>query len=104
MYAIIEDSGRQLKVEEGQQIDVDYRDLPGGEEIQFSNVLAVRDDDGLTVGRPLLESATVTAKIVSVAQGPKVVVQKIRRRKNSRRKTGHRQLSTRVEISKIDAG
>ena len=102
MYAIIEDGRRQLKVEEGQQLDVDYRDLPAGEEVTFDRVLAYRDEAGLRIGRPLLESARVTAKVVSVVQGPKLVVQKFRRRKNYRRRTGHRQLYTRVKIHKIE--
>ncbi len=101
MYAIIQESGRQLKVEEGQELDVDYREVSTGDELKFDQVLAYRDDDGLKVGQPTLESAAVTAEVVSVAQGPKLVVQKIRRRKNSRRKTGHRQLYTRVKIKKI---
>ncbi len=104
MYAIIEDGGRQFKVEEGQQVDIDFRDLPSGEEIKFDRVLAFRDDDGLKVGQPLLEAASVSAEVLSLAQGPKLVVQKIRRRKNSRRKTGHRQMYTRVQISKIEVG
>ncbi len=104
MYAIIQDSGRQLQVQEGQLLEVDYREVSTGEELKFDRVLAYRDDDGLKVGRPLLESATVTAEVVGVRQGPKLVVQKLRRRKNSRTKTGHRQLYTRVKISKIELG
>ncbi len=102
MYAIIEDGGRQFKVEEGQQLDVDYRELPGGREFTFDKVLAYRDDDALEVGRPVIESATVSAEVISISQGPKLVVQKLRRRKNSRSKTGHRQLFTRVKINKIN--
>ena len=83
MYAIIQDGARQFQVEPGQQLDIDYRDLPVGDEVKFDRVLAYRDDDGLKIGRPTLESATVTAKVVSVVQGPKLVVQKFRRRKNS---------------------
>ena len=101
MYAIIQDGGRQFKVEEGQLLDIDYREIPTGEEVKFDRVLAYRDGDGLQVGRPTLESAVVTAEVLTVSQGPKLVVQKLRRRKNSRRKTGHRQLYTRVKISKI---
>ena len=105
MYAIIENGGRQFKVEEGQELDIDYREASSaGEEIQFERVLAVRGDDGLTVGQPVLEAASVTAEVVSVSQGPKLVVQKLRRRKNSRRKTGHRQMYTRVKISEITTG
>ena len=102
MYAIIQDGGRQFKVEEGQQLDVDYRDLSAGDQLVFDHVLAYRDQQGLKVGQPTLESATVIAEVLSVGQGPKIVVQKIRRRKNSRRKTGHRQIYTRVKINKIE--
>lgn len=103
MYAIIEDSGHQLKVEEGQELQIDYRDASAGDQITFDRVLAYRDDNGLKVGQPLLESATVTAEVLGVCQGKKLVVQKLRRRKNFRRKTGHRQIYTRVKIGKIEA-
>jgi large subunit ribosomal protein L21 len=101
MYAVIEDGGRQLRVEEGQELQIDYRELPAGERITFDRVLAFRDEDGLKLGRPTLESATVTAEVLGVKQGPKITVQKFRRRKNSRTKTGHRQMYTRVKVDKI---
>lgn len=104
MYAIISDSGRQFKVEEGQELEIDYREVSTGEQIQFDRVLAYRDDEVLTVGQPTIASATVTAEVLSATQGPKLVVQKLRRRKNFRRKTGHRQLLTRVRIQKISLG
>ena len=104
MYAIISEGGRQFKVEEGQQLDIDYRDLPAGEQVVFDRVLACQDDETLKVGQPVLEGVTVTAEVLSLAQGPKLVIQKARRRKNSRRKTGHRQLYTRVKINKINVG
>ena len=101
MYAIIEDGSRQWKVEVGQEIDIDYRDLPAGEEVKFERVLAYRDDHGLKIGRPALPAAVVTGKVLSVVQGPKLVVQKFRRRKAYRRRTGHRQMYTRVVVEKI---
>ena len=104
MYAIISEGGRQFKVEEGQELDIDYRDLPAGEQVKFDRVLAYRDDEALKVGTPVLEGASVTAEVISLEQGPKLVIQKARRRKNYRRKTGHRQLYTRVKISKIEIG
>jgi large subunit ribosomal protein L21 len=104
MYAIISDGGRQVKVEEGQQLDIDYRDLAAGDQVKFDRVLAYRDDATLRVGQPLLEGASVTAEVVSVTQGPKLVIQKARRRKTYRRKVGHRQLYTRVKIGKIEVG
>ncbi len=104
MYAIIADSGRQFRVEEGQILEVDYRDTSAGEPITFERVLAGRSDDGVKIGTPDLAGATVTAEVLGSSQGPKLVVQKFRRRKNSKTKTGHRQLYTQVRISKIDLG
>lgn len=102
MYAIIEDSGQQFKVEEGQELQIDYRDVPTGEEIRFDRVLAYRDQEGLRVGRPYLESVWVRAEVLGPVIGPKIVIRKFKRRKNSRRKIGHRQLYTRVRIAKIE--
>ena len=104
MYAIIEDGHHQLKVEEGQQLDIDYRDASVGDEVKFDRVLAYRDDSGVKIGQPVLEAAVVTAKITGFVQGPKLTVQKARRRKTLRRKTGHRQWLTRVQIEKIQVG
>jgi large subunit ribosomal protein L21 len=104
MYAIISEDGHQFKVEEGQEVDIDYRDLSVGDQVVFSRVLACQDDNGLKVGQPVVEGASVTAEVLSLTQGPKLVVQKTRRRKGYRRRTGHRQLYTRVKISKITVG
>jgi large subunit ribosomal protein L21 len=83
-------------------LNVDYRDTSAGESVSFDEVLAVSTDEGLLLGRPLLEGVSVTAEVLGVAQGPKLVVQKMRRRThNSRTKTGHRQLYTRVRIDEI---
>jgi large subunit ribosomal protein L21 len=101
MYAIIQDSGRQIKVVEGQELDIDYREVHAGDEITFDKVLAHSNGSSLTLGSPSVSGAKVTAKVVGVVQGPKLVVQKLRRRKASRRRTGHRQLHTRVKIEAI---
>ena len=103
MYAIISDSGRQYTVREGDVLRVDYRDVEKGSAIDFDIVLAVSDDSGLTVGTPTVEGAKVSAEVLGPEMGKKLIVQKFRRRKNSRRKTGHRQLYTRVRIEKIAA-
>jgi large subunit ribosomal protein L21 len=88
---------------------VDYRDVPTGNDVVFDRVLAVRgadsDENGqgeVQLGTPTVAGAKVTAQVLGPEKGAKLVVQKIRRRKNSRRKTGHRSLFTRVKISKID--
>ena len=104
MYAIIEDGGRQYRVEEGQVLDLDYREVSTGDQLIFDRVLAVRGEEGIQIGRPTVDAATVSGEVVAVGQGPKIVVQKFRRRKNYRRRIGHRQLYTRVKISKIQFG
>ncbi len=101
MYAIISDGGRQYTVREGQQLYVDYRDVAKGESIEFANVLAVSDDAGLKLGDPTVAGVKVSAEVLGAQLGKKLVVQKLRRRKNSRRKTGHRQVHTKVRIDKI---
>jgi large subunit ribosomal protein L21 len=105
MYAIVEDSGSQFKVEEGQELRIDLRrqEVQPGAEIQFDRVLAVRDGSGLRLGKPMLAGATVTAEVLGEIQGPKLVIQKFRRRKNFRRKTGHRQPYLTVRITRIQA-
>jgi large subunit ribosomal protein L21 len=104
MYAIVLDGLRQLQVEEGQELDIDYRQLSAGDEVKFDRVLAYRDENGLKIGRPTLDAASVTCRVLSTVQGPKLVVQKFRRRKNERRRTGHRQIHTRVVVEKIQVG
>ncbi|HEY1603763.1 MAG TPA: 50S ribosomal protein L21 [Pirellulales bacterium] len=104
MYAIIVDGGRQYKVHEGLEFELDYREASAGDELRFDQVLAFGDDSGTKIGQPTLAGAAVVAEVVGVSQGPKLVVQKMRRRKNSRRKTGHRQLHTKVRVSKILVG
>jgi large subunit ribosomal protein L21 len=102
MYAIIVDGGRQYKVEQGQRVLLDYRNASAGDTLQFDQVLCARDDNGLKLGSPLLSGATVSGEVVGTRQGEKIFVQKLRRRKTLRRRTGHRQLYTEVQINKID--
>ena len=101
MYAIIADGGRQYKVEEGQELDIDLRDAGSGDEITFDQVLAVSGDDGVKVGQPVVEGASVTAEVLAEVKGDKIYVQKFRRRKDSKRRTVHRQRYTRIRVSKI---
>lgn len=101
MYAIIIDGGRQYRVEPGMEVDVDYRDTPQGEKITFEKVLAVSGNDGMKLGAPTVDGVSVTASVVGPKLDQKVYIQKFRRRKNSRRRTGHRQIHTRVLIESI---
>ena len=101
MYAIIVDGGRQYRVEPGMEVDVDYRDVPQGENVTFEKVLAISGNDGMTLGSPTVAGASVTASVIGPKLDKKIYIQKFRRRKNSRTRTGHRQIHTRVKIEKI---
>lgn len=103
MYAIISIGGKQLKVREGDNIRVER--LPGevGDTIALEDVLLVHQDDGaLAVGTPTVEGGVVTGSILGHGRGKKVVIFKHKRRKNYRRKQGHRQEYTAVKITSID--
>jgi len=102
MYAIIQEDGKQIKVEQGQELRIDYRgEASPGDALKFDQVLLVSGEDGVKIGKPVLEGASVSAEIVGVVQGEKLIIQKFRRRKHSRRKTGHRQMYTKVKINEI---
>ncbi|MGB7327182.1 MAG: 50S ribosomal protein L21 [Rubripirellula sp.] len=101
MYAIIVDGGRQYRVQPGMELDVDYREIAQGENLTFEKVLAVSGDDGLKLGAPTVAGASVTASVVGTQMDKKIYIQKFRRRKHSKSRTGHRQMHTRVRIEKI---
>lgn len=105
MYAIIDDSGQQFRVCEGDVLNVDVRDLAkNAKKIGFDRVLLVRSDSEIKVGTPLVKGAKVEADILNPqAKGKKVYIYRLRRRKASRRRTGHRQKFLQVRIKKIVA-
>ncbi|KGA96799.1 50S ribosomal protein L21 [Alkalihalobacillus alcalophilus ATCC 27647 = CGMCC 1.3604] len=102
MYAIIETGGKQLKVVEGQEIYIEKLEAEAGETVSFDKVLMVGGDD-VKVGAPLVEGATVTAKVEKHGRQKKIIVYKMKAKKNYRRKQGHRQPYTKVVIEKINA-
>lgn len=101
LYAIVVDGGRQYRVSEGQEVEIDFRHLAPGSELVFDQVLAVSKAGRLTLGKPMVKGAKVTAAVLGSVQGEKIFVQKFARRKNYRRRTGHRSLGTRVRIGAI---
>ncbi len=105
MYAIIEDSGTQIKVSKGDVVDLDLRDLEeGAKEVVFERVLVVGGGDGpATIGTPYVAGAKVVGEILGELLGDKVVKTMYKRRKGSRRKMGHRQPYLRVRIGEISA-
>jgi large subunit ribosomal protein L21 len=108
-YAIVVDGGRQYRVMEGQELEIDFRHrddgtpLPAGSEVVFEDVLAVSKAGQLTLGKPKVKGVSVKAEVLGLVQGEKIYVQKFARRKNYRRRTGHRSLATKVRISAITA-
>lgn len=100
-YAIIRDGGRQYRVSVGDEFEVDLRFVPEGETFELGPVLAYRDESGIRVGQPELSDYCVYARMLGVHLGPKIIVQKFKRRKKYRRKTGHRQLYSRVRITYV---
>jgi large subunit ribosomal protein L21 len=101
MYAIFEDGSHQFRVREGDRVIVDRRDGELGTEIVFSKVLLVAGSDGATIGTPVVAGAEVGAKIIQQFRDKKIIIQKFRRRKNVRRRNGHRQPHTLVQITRV---
>lgn len=101
MYAVIRDGSRQHIVQPGDTVNLDRRDVPSGEMVDLEDVLLVADDDGVRIGTPRVDGAVVKAVVVGEVKGDKIVVLKYKRRKDSRRKTGHRQRYTQVRIDEI---
>jgi large subunit ribosomal protein L21 len=103
MYAIIAADGRQYKVEEGQIVQIDFReDAKDGDTITFDQVLCLSDGGNVKIGKPTVAGASVTAEVQwAELKGEKIYIQKLRRRKNYRRRTGHRQKYTKVKITAI---
>ena len=104
MYAVIKSGGKQHKVSEGEEILLEKLSLDEGESIEFSEVLAVNKDGNLNVGKPLLEGAVVKAKVINHLKTKKITVIKMKRRKDYRKKQGHRQNLTKVKIESISYG
>jgi len=100
-YAIVEDGGKQYKAVEGSTIEVDYFPAEAGEQVDLERVLLVVDGDQVSVGTPVVAGAKIQAQVVSQVKGPKVVVFKYKPKKRIRRKTGHRQKYTRLQIDAI---
>ncbi|MBM7550181.1 50S ribosomal protein L21 [Peptoniphilus gorbachii] len=101
MYAIIETGGKQYIVEAGDKIKVEKLDVKEGDKVTFDKVLFVSGDDA-KVGAPFVDGAKVEAKVLAQGKAKKVVVYKYKSKKNERKKNGHRQPYTLVEISGIN--
>lgn len=101
MYAIFENGSHQYRVSEGDLVTVDRQPGEHGTELTFDKVLLIAGADGATIGTPLVAGAKVVGKIVRQFRDKKIIIQKFRRRKNMRRKRGHRQYMTTVKITSV---
>ena len=101
MFAVIETGGKQYKVIEQDIIFVEKLNVNEGDEIVFDQVVALSDDNGFKAGAPVLDGAKVTAKVLKNGKNKKVVVFKYKSKKNEKKKIGHRQPYTKVQILSI---
>lgn len=101
MYAIVNIAGQQFKVAKDQHLYVHRLQADEGASIEFDDVLLVDNDGKVTVGNPAIQGAKVAAKVVSHLKGDKVIVFKKKRRKGYKKKNGHRQLFTKIQIENI---
>ena len=101
MYAVIESGGKQYRVAEGDEIQVEKLAVEPGKNIEFDRVLMIAGEDGVTLGSPTVDGATVTATVKEHGRGKKIIVYK--HRKNYHKKQGHRQDYTRLHIDQISA-
>ncbi|MCK9540170.1 50S ribosomal protein L21 [Dokdonella sp.] len=101
MYAVVVTGGRQYRVAQGETLRVEKLVADVGDEVKLDQVLLVGSGDGVTVGAPLVEGASVMAKVVAHGRADKIRIVKFRRRKHHRKEMGHRQHYTEIEITGI---
>ncbi len=102
MYAIVSIGGQQFKVEKDRKVYVNRLNAEEGASVEFDQVLMVDNDGDVKVGAPVLEGAKVTAKVLAHLKGEKVIVFKKKRRKGYRKKNGHRQYLSQIQIENIE--
>jgi large subunit ribosomal protein L21 len=105
MYAIVDIQGQQFKVEQGNKLFVHHiKDVEAGNTVEFDKVLLVDVDGAVTVGAPTVEGAKVVCEVLNpLVKGDKVIVFKMKRRKDSRKRNGHREQFTQVEVKSVIA-
>ncbi|PIQ98229.1 MAG: 50S ribosomal protein L21 [Nitrospinae bacterium CG11_big_fil_rev_8_21_14_0_20_56_8] len=103
MFAVLATGGKQYKVSQGDVIEVEKLDHPVGEKVTLDRILMVGEGEKVEVGSPYLEGCSVTLEVTEQLKGPKLIIFKMKRRKNYRRKTGHRQQYTRLKVTGINA-
>ncbi|MEO8449668.1 MAG: 50S ribosomal protein L21 [Gemmatimonadota bacterium] len=104
MYVIFKALGKQFKAEKGKTVRLPLMDAEPGSKITFDEVLLSSDGDSIFAGQPTIKNASVEAEVIGTVKGEKIYVFKFKRRKNYRRKTGHRQKYTDVRIIDVKVG
>ncbi len=102
MYAIIQTGGKQYKVAVGELVKVEKLNAEAGDKITLDQVLMLKDDNGTRIGDPLVQGAKVVGEVIEQGRGKKITVYKYKKRKNQRKKQGHRQAYTRILIEAIE--
>ena len=103
MYAIIETGSKQYRIKEGDIIDIELTNLSNEKTVEFKNVIFFHDGTKMHVGTPYVENCLITAEFLKEVKGEKVIAYKYKRRKNYKRKKGHRQKYMQVKIMAITA-
>ena len=105
MYAIVEINGQQFKAEQGKKLFINHiREAEEGQTVEFDKVLLVDNEGAVTVGTPTVEGAKVVCEVINpLVKGDKVIVFKMKRRKDYRKKNGHRSQFTEVEVKQVIA-
>ncbi|MBN1636338.1 MAG: 50S ribosomal protein L21 [Deltaproteobacteria bacterium] len=104
MYAVIKTGGKQYKVQEGDTIRIEKLDAQKGEQITFDDILFVGGDEEYQLGKPIVDGASVKARVVRQMRDKKIIVFKMKRRKRYRKTQGHRQNLTEIFITKVEPG
>ena len=103
MYAVIETGGKQVRVQEGDIVFIEKLNMEADAAVTFDKVVAVGTDEGIKVGTPYVEGAAVSAKVLKNGKGKKITVFTYKPKKGEKRKMGHRQPYTQVQIEAINA-
>lgn len=103
MYAVLLTGGKQYRVQEGDVLFVEKLDAEVDTTVELNQILAIGKEDGLVVGKPVVEGAKVVAKVIAQGKARKIVVFKFKRKLDYRKKQGHRQAYTKIQIEKIEA-
>ncbi|MBE6903348.1 MAG: 50S ribosomal protein L21 [Ruminococcaceae bacterium] len=103
MYAILQTGGKQYKVQEGDILFIEKLNAENDSQVTFDSILAVSDDNGLKIGEPTVAGATVVAKVIKSGKEKKIKIFKYKPKKGYRRRQGHRQPYTKIQIEAINA-